>query len=68
MRPAATKRIEPRMDTDGHGYRLLQQAVALPPRTGKELAGGRPLTTSESTTDRGWGNKLHTQKREFANL
>ena len=32
-------------------YRLLQQAVALPPVTGKELVGGRPLTKSQSTTD-----------------
>jgi transposase-like protein len=31
-------------------YRLLQQAVALPPVTGKELVGGRPLTKSQPTT------------------
>jgi len=34
-------------------YRLLQQAVALAPVTGKELVGGRPLTKSQTTTDRG---------------
>jgi len=34
-------------------YRLLQQAVALPPVTGKELVGGRSLTMSQSTTDGG---------------
>ncbi len=32
-------------------YRLLQQAVALPPVTGKELVGGRPLTKSQPTTE-----------------
>jgi len=31
-------------------YRLLQQAVALPPVKGKDLVGGRPLTQSEPTT------------------
>ena len=34
-------------------YRLLQQAVALSPVTGKELVGGRVLTRSPSTTDGG---------------
>jgi len=34
-------------------YRLLQQAVALPPVTGKELVGGRPLAKLQSTTDGG---------------
>ena len=34
-------------------YRLLQQAVALPPITGKELVGGRQLTKPQSTTGRG---------------
>ncbi len=34
-------------------YRLLQQAVALPPVTGKELVGGRSLTKFPSTTDGG---------------
>ena len=33
-------------------YRLLQQAVALPPVTGKDLVGGRPLTKTQPTTDR----------------
>jgi transposase-like protein len=31
-------------------YRLLQQAVALPPVTGQELVGGRPLTETQPTT------------------
>jgi transposase-like protein len=31
-------------------YRLLQQAVALPPVKGKDLVGGRPLPQCESTT------------------
>ena len=34
-------------------YRLLQQAVALAPVTGKELVGGRPLTKSQTTIDGG---------------
>lgn len=34
-------------------YRLLEQAVALAPVTGKELVGGRPLTRLHSTTERG---------------
>ena len=34
-------------------YPLLEQAVALPPVTGKELVGGRPLTRPPSTTN--WG-------------
>ena len=34
-------------------YRLLQQAVALPPVIGKELVGGRLLTKSQPTTDGG---------------
>ena len=34
-------------------YRLLQQAVTLPPITGKELVGGRRLTKPQSTTGRG---------------
>jgi hypothetical protein len=33
--------------------RLLQQAVALPPVKGKDLAGGRPLPQCESTTTGG---------------
>lgn len=32
-------------------YRLLQQAVALPPVRGKDLVGGRPPTKTQSTTD-----------------
>jgi transposase-like protein len=34
-------------------YRLLQQAVAMQPVTGKALVGGRPLTRSQPTTDGG---------------
>jgi len=34
-------------------YRLLQQAVVLPPVKGKDLAGGRPLTKTKSTAGGG---------------
>ena len=34
-------------------YRLLQQAVALPPVTGQELVGGRPLTKTQPTACEG---------------
>ena len=34
-------------------YRLLAQAVALPPVTGKDLVGGKSLTKPQSTTDGG---------------
>jgi transposase-like protein len=49
-------------------YRLLQQAVALAPVTGKELVGGRPLTKTQTTIDGGRGIKCIPRKKNKKDL